>query len=76
MTTLTDVTPSSSSTLAEEQASPLCHTKEAVAEMGSAMKADAQEFRYIAEDYVVEHPMKVVGIALGVGFLLGVLWSR
>lgn len=74
MTTLTDVTPSSSTMV--EETGPMCHTKEAVADVGSAVKADVEEFRYMAEDYVVEHPLKVVGIAVGVGFLLGVLWSR
>jgi ElaB/YqjD/DUF883 family membrane-anchored ribosome-binding protein len=54
----------------------VCHTKQVVAEMGPALKADAQEIKFLAEDFVIEHPIKVVGIAVGLGFLLGVLWSR
>jgi len=72
MTTLIDAPAATATT----EPSTMCHTKEVVAEIGPAVKADVQEFRYMAEDYVVEHPLRVVGIAAGVGFLLGVLWSR
>lgn len=54
----------------------VCHTKQAVENVKSAVRADVQEIQYFAEDYVIEHPLKVAGIALGVGFLLGVLWAR
>ena len=73
MTTLTDV--SVSATQPADQ-SGVCHTKQAVAEIGAAVKADARELRYLAEDYVVEHPLRVVGLGIGLGFLLGVIWSR
>ncbi len=53
-----------------------CHTSQAVADVGQALKADAQDLRFATEDYIVEHPLKTAGIALGVGFVLGVLWTR
>jgi ElaB/YqjD/DUF883 family membrane-anchored ribosome-binding protein len=74
MTTLTSV--SLEAGPVEADAAGVCHTKQAVAEIGSALKADAQEIRYLAEDYVIEHPLRVVGLAVGIGFLLGVIWSR
>ena len=73
MTTLTDV--SVSATQPANQTG-VCHTKQAVADIGSAVKADVQEIRYLAEEFVVEHPLRVVGLAVGLGFLLGVLWAR
>ena len=73
MTTLTDVHLPTGQT--DEQGA-VCHTRQAVAEIGTAVKADVEEMRYIAEDFVVEHPLRVVGLAVGVGFLLGVIWSR
>lgn len=79
MTTLSDVNlseTSSPSTTAVADAGAVCHTKSVVSELGPAVKADVQEMRFIAEDYVIEHPLKTVALAAGVGFLLGVLWSR
>lgn len=73
MTTLTAVSLEAGPSAAD---SGVCHTKQAVSQIGSAIKADAQEMRYMAEDYVIEHPLRVVGLAAGLGFLLGVIWSR
>jgi len=50
-------------------------TKEAVAEVGHAVKADAYQMKDQAETYVMNQPLKAVGIAAGVGFVLGVLWN-
>ena len=74
MTTLTAVSLEPGPATAD--ATGVCHTKQAVSEIGSALKADAQEIRYLAEDYVIEHPLRVVGLAVGIGFLMGVIWSR
>lgn len=52
------------------------NTKQVLADVGPAVKADAQELKFMTEDYVIEHPLKAVGIAAGVGFVLGVLWCR
>lgn len=51
------------------------NTKQVLADVGPAVKADAQELKFRAEDYVIENPLKAVGIAAGVGFVLGVLWT-
>ncbi|HEX8915318.1 MAG TPA: hypothetical protein VF796_23395 [Humisphaera sp.] len=50
-------------------------TKEAVAEVGHAVKADAYQIKDQAETYVMNQPLKAIGIAAGVGFVLGVLWN-
>ena len=44
-------------------------------QVGQAARSDAREFAHQVEDYVREHPLKALGIAGGVGFLVGVLWS-
>ncbi|QOV87991.1 glycine zipper domain-containing protein [Humisphaera borealis] len=74
MTTLTDISSTAAKPASEEGA--VCHTRQAVADISSAVKADAQELRYLAEDYVIEHPLRVVGLGIGLGFLLGVIWTR
>lgn len=38
--------------------------------------AKAQDFQGDAESYIRENPLKAVGIALGVGFVLGVIFRR
>lgn len=52
------------------------NTKQVLSDVGPALKADAEELKYKTEDYVIEHPIKAVAVALGVGFVLGVLWCR
>jgi ElaB/YqjD/DUF883 family membrane-anchored ribosome-binding protein len=51
-------------------------TKDAIVGVKDAVKADAQEAIADAEDWVIEHPLKSLCIAAGVGFILGVLWAR
>ena len=51
------------------------NTKQVLSDIVPAVKADAQELKFRTEDYVIEQPLKAVGIAAGVGFVLGVLWS-
>src|SRR5687767_918706 len=50
-------------------------TKQVLSEVVPAVRADAQELKFRTEDYVIEQPLKAIGIAAGVGFVLGVLWS-
>ena len=52
------------------------NTKQVLSEVVPAVKADAQELKFRTEDYVIEQPLKAIGIAAGVGFVLGVLWCR
>ena len=51
------------------------NTKQVLSEVVPAVKADAQDLKFRTEDYVIEQPLKAIGIAAGVGFVLGVLWS-
>jgi hypothetical protein len=51
------------------------NTRQALSGVVPAVKADAQDLKFQTEDYVIEHPLKAVGIAAGVGFVLGVVWS-
>lgn len=51
------------------------NTREALAGVTTAVKSDAHELVHQVEDYVIEHPIKSLCIAAGVGFLLGVMWS-
>ena len=51
-------------------------TREALVGVKDAVRADAVEAMHRVEDYVIDHPMKSLCIAVGVGFLLGVIWSH
>jgi ElaB/YqjD/DUF883 family membrane-anchored ribosome-binding protein len=52
------------------------HTKQAVAEVGQAVKADALSAKLRTEAYVAGQPIKALGIAAAVGFAIGVCWNR
>lgn len=52
------------------------HTKQAVADVGQAVKADALTAKLRTEAYVADQPMKALGIAAAVGFVVGVFWNR
>jgi ElaB/YqjD/DUF883 family membrane-anchored ribosome-binding protein len=51
-------------------------TGHALADVGQAVKSDASELCSRAETYVIRQPWKSVGIAAGVGFVLGLFWNR
>jgi len=51
-------------------------TADALSGVSNAVKADAEEVMHRVEDWVIDHPLKSLGIAAGVGFLLGVIWSH
>jgi len=51
-------------------------TAEALSGMKDAVRADAEEMMHRVEDWVIDHPLKSLCIATGVGFLLGVIWSH
>ena len=51
-------------------------TTEALAGVKDAVKADAEEMMHRVEDWVIDHPLKSLCVAAGVGFLLGVIWSH
>ena len=53
-----------------------CQTVEALNGVKDAVKADAEEVMHRVEDWVIDHPLKSLCIATGVGFLLGVIWSH
>jgi len=52
------------------------HTKQAVADVGQAVKADALTAKLRTEAYVSDQPLKALGIAAAVGFAIGVCWNR
>ena len=43
------------------------NTKQVLSEVGPAVKADAQELKFRTEDFVIEHPLKAIGMAAGAG---------
>ena len=43
---------------------------------GSAMLSAAQDVAGSLEDTIVQRPLATVGLALGLGFLIGVTWRR
>jgi len=51
-----------------------------MSERGSAMMDSAQDAAYSIEekleDVITQRPLAIVGLALGVGFLIGVTWRR
>jgi ElaB/YqjD/DUF883 family membrane-anchored ribosome-binding protein len=51
-----------------------------VSERGSAMMEAAQDAAYsleeTLEDAITQRPLATVGLALGIGFLIGVTWRR
>jgi len=51
-------------------------TTEALSGVKDAVKADAEEMMHRVEDWVIDHPLKSLCVAAGVGFLLGVIWSH
>jgi ElaB/YqjD/DUF883 family membrane-anchored ribosome-binding protein len=55
-------------------------TMDDVSERGSAMMDAAQEaassFEETLEDVITQRPLATVGLALGIGFLIGVAWRR
>ena len=55
---------------------PHYQTAEALNGVSHAVRADAEEMMHRVEDYVIDHPLKSLCIAAGVGFVLGVLWSH
>ena len=55
---------------------PQYQTSQALTGVKDAVRADAEEMIHRVEDYVIDHPLKSLGIAVGVGFLLGVIWSH
>jgi len=59
-----------------EGAGVATHTREALSSVTDAVRADAVDAMHLVEDYVIDHPLKALGIAVGVGFLLGVIWSH
>jgi ElaB/YqjD/DUF883 family membrane-anchored ribosome-binding protein len=55
-------------------------TVDDVSERGSAMMGAAQDAAYsieeTLEDVIAQRPLATVGLALGLGFLIGVTWRR
>jgi len=51
-------------------------TTEALTGVKQAVQADAEEMMHRVEDWVIDHPLKSLCVAAGVGFLLGVIWSH
>ena len=55
-------------------------TMEDVSERGSAMMGAAQDaassIEETLEDAITQRPLATVGLALGIGFLIGVTWRR
>jgi ElaB/YqjD/DUF883 family membrane-anchored ribosome-binding protein len=55
-------------------------TMDDMSERGSAMMGAAQDaassIEESLEDVITERPLATVGIALGIGFLIGALWRR
>ncbi len=55
-------------------------TGDDVSERGSAMMGAAQDAAYsieeTLEDVIAQRPLATVGLALGLGFLIGVTWRR
>ena len=47
-----------------------------LAETESAVADKTQEMAHMADEYVHEHPWKAVGIAAGIGLIIGLLISR
>jgi ElaB/YqjD/DUF883 family membrane-anchored ribosome-binding protein len=59
-----------------EETGVASHTREALTSVKDAVRADAVDALHCVEDYVIDHPLKALGVAVGVGFLLGVIWSH
>jgi ElaB/YqjD/DUF883 family membrane-anchored ribosome-binding protein len=55
---------------------PRYQTAQALDGVKHAIHADAEEMMHRVEDYVIDHPLKSLCIAAGVGFLIGVMWSH
>jgi len=55
-------------------------TMDDVSERGSAMMGAAQDAAYSIEesleDVITQRPLATVGLALGLGFLMGAIWRR
>jgi ElaB/YqjD/DUF883 family membrane-anchored ribosome-binding protein len=47
-----------------------------MSERGSAMMDAAQDAAYSMEDVITQRPLATVGLALGLGFLIGATWRR
>jgi hypothetical protein len=58
------------------QATGHYQSSEALSDVGQAVRADFREVARQIETCVLEHPLKALGAAVGVGFLLGVIWSH
>ncbi|TWI55715.1 ElaB/YqjD/DUF883 family membrane-anchored ribosome-binding protein [Pseudomonas duriflava] len=73
-------TASSASSQVEELRSrlneTLGRTKEAMMSRQSSVSDQSRAALEATEDYVIEHPLKAVGIAAGIGFVVGLLFSR
>ena len=51
-------------------------TGQAIGKVADAVKSDVHRLQHRAEDFVAERPLKILGAALALGFVLGVLWRR
>jgi ElaB/YqjD/DUF883 family membrane-anchored ribosome-binding protein len=64
----------------EEARSRAESTMDDMSERGSAMMDAAQDaassFEETLEDVITQRPLATIGLALGIGFLIGVAWRR
>ena len=51
-------------------------TIDEMSEHGSAMMDTASSLEETLEDVVAQRPLATIGLALGIGFLIGVAWRR
>jgi ElaB/YqjD/DUF883 family membrane-anchored ribosome-binding protein len=73
---ITDVLNSFAGTAGKQARATAEQTMDEMSERGSAMMDTAASLEETLEEVVAQRPLATIGLALGIGFLIGVAWRR